>query len=74
MEDTDKQLRFVDEILVDGYGSRAAIRAGYSPKGATALASNMLKDPDMAIAVFKAAGGAAAGRRESPASACRACW
>ncbi|WP_429228350.1 PBSX family phage terminase large subunit [Inquilinus ginsengisoli] len=55
MKGTDKQLRFVDEILVDGYGNRAAIRAGYSPKGATALASHMLKDPDTAIAVFKAA-------------------
>ena len=55
MKRTAKQMKFVEEILVDGYGDRAAIRAGYSPKSPRSSASRMLRDPEMAIAVLKTA-------------------
>ena len=55
MKRTAKQMKFVEEFLVDGYGNRAAIRAGYSPKSATAWASHMLEDPEMVIAILEAA-------------------
>ena len=55
MKRTAKQMKFVEEILVDGYGDRAAIRAGYSPKSPSSSASRMLRDPEMVIAVLEAA-------------------
>lgn len=39
---TPKQQRFVEEYLVDLNGTQAAIRAGYSPKGASVQACRLL--------------------------------
>jgi phage terminase small subunit len=39
---TQKQTRFVEEYLVDCNATKAAIRAGYSPKGATVRGSELL--------------------------------
>jgi phage terminase small subunit len=46
-----RQLRFVDEYLVDLNASQAAARAGYSAKTARTMASLMLSDPDIIAAV-----------------------
>ena len=43
----EKQKRFVREWLIDMYGTRAAIRAGYSEKSAANTASRLMKDPDV---------------------------
>ncbi len=40
---THKQLRFVDEYLVDGNGTRAALAAGYGRAAAHASASRTLR-------------------------------
>lgn len=42
---TPKQVRFIEEYLVDLNGTQAAIRAGYSPDSATVQASKMLTLP-----------------------------
>jgi phage terminase large subunit len=55
MKGNDQQLRFADEYVVDGYGIRAAIRAGYAPEYANQRASVLLRDPDMILAVLEAA-------------------
>lgn len=39
---SEKQIRFVQEYLVDSNGTKAAIRAGYSPKAANQQASRLL--------------------------------
>ncbi|MFD2334676.1 terminase small subunit [Cohnella sp. GCM10020058] len=44
---TDKQQKFVDEYLIDLNATQAAIRAGYSPKAATAIGSENLGKPDI---------------------------
>lgn len=46
-----KQLRFVDEYLVDLNGTRAAIRAGYSPKTAEVQASRLLSHVKVSEAI-----------------------
>lgn len=43
----DRHKRFVQEYLFDLNATQAAIRSGYSPKGAHVTASRMLKDPDV---------------------------
>ena len=48
---TPKQQRFVDEYLVDLNATQAAIRAGYSPKTATAIASENLAKPSISAAI-----------------------
>ena len=48
---TPRQQAFVAEYLVDKNGKQAAIRAGYSPKGAEVTASKMLRIPKVAAAV-----------------------
>jgi phage terminase small subunit len=48
---TPKQERFVAEYLIDLNATQAAIRAGYSEKAATAVASRMLTDANVATAV-----------------------
>lgn len=48
---TPKQARFVAEYLVDLNGTQAAIRAGYSPKGAEVTASKLLRVGKVAKAV-----------------------
>lgn len=45
---TQKQLSFINEYLVDGNGTQAAIRAGYSPKTARSIAAENLKKPRIA--------------------------
>lgn len=45
---TQKQIRFVEEYLVSGVGSRAAIAAGYSEKTARSIASELLRKPAVA--------------------------
>lgn len=51
---TDKQQRFVEEYLKDLNGTQAAIRAGYSEKGAEVRASELLRNRKVAEAVAKA--------------------
>jgi phage terminase small subunit len=50
-EPTHKQLRFVDEYLVDLNATQAAIRAGYSPRSARSGGPLLLKNPAVARAV-----------------------
>ena len=42
-----KQLRWIDEYLVDFNGAAAAVRAGYSPKTARSIACELLTKPDI---------------------------
>ncbi len=51
---TPKQERFVDEYLIDLNATQAAIRAGYSPKTARAIACENLAKPDIQEAIAKA--------------------
>lgn len=44
---TDKQIRFVDEYLVDLNATQAAIRAGYSPKTAYSIGGELLNKPEI---------------------------
>lgn len=46
-----KQQRFVEEYLIDLNATQAAIRAGYSPKTATAIASENLVKPNISAAI-----------------------
>lgn len=46
-----KQLRFVDEYLIDLNGKQAAIRAGYSPRTAEMQASRLLSKDKVKAAV-----------------------
>jgi phage terminase small subunit len=46
-----KQLRFVDEYLIDQNGTQAAIRAGYSAKTANEQASRLLANVSIRAAV-----------------------
>lgn len=39
---SNKQLRFIEEYMIDCNGTQAAIRAGYSPKTANEQAARML--------------------------------
>jgi phage terminase small subunit len=48
---TARQRRFVAEYLVDGNGTQAAIRAGYSKRTARKIASEILTKPDIRAAV-----------------------
>ena len=41
---TDRQLRFATEYQVDRNGTQAAIRAGYTPKGASLAAHRLLRN------------------------------
>ncbi|WBF05185.1 terminase small subunit [Burkholderia phage CSP3] len=51
---TDKQQAFVDEYLVDLNATKAAIRAGYSPKTAQEQSSRMLSKPHVQKAIAEA--------------------
>lgn len=42
-----KQLRWIDEYLIDFNGAAAAVRAGYSPKSARSIAHENLTKPDI---------------------------
>ena len=51
---TALQERFVEEYQVDFRGREAAVRAGYSPKGANVQAHNLLKLPKIQARITKA--------------------
>ncbi len=51
---TPKEAAFIDEYLVDGTGSRAAIAAGYSPRSAKCMAHELLGKPHIKAALKKA--------------------
>lgn len=44
---TDKQLRWVDEYLIDFNGAAAAVRAGYREKSARSIAHENATKPDI---------------------------
>ncbi len=44
---TPKQLRWIDEFLVDGNASAAAVRAGYSERSARSIAHENMTKPDI---------------------------
>jgi phage terminase small subunit len=50
---TQKQTRFVEEYLVDCNATQAAIRAGYSPKGASVRGSELLANRKVSEKVSK---------------------
>lgn len=50
---SDKQLRWIDEYLIDFNGAAAAVRAGYSAKSARSIAHENLTKPDIQV-VFQA--------------------
>lgn len=50
---TAKQLRWIDEYLIDFNGAAAAVRAGYSPKSARSIAHENQTKPDI-LAVLQA--------------------
>jgi len=49
-----KQRRFVMEYLIDLNGTKAAIRAGYSPKTVYSIASENLRKPEVEAAIAQA--------------------
>lgn len=51
---TPKQNRFVAEYLVDQNATKAAVRAGYSPKTAAKIGSENLQKPDVRRAIDEA--------------------
>ena len=51
---TPKEQRFVDEYAIDLNATKAAIRAGYSPKTARSIASEVLQRPAVKAATRKA--------------------
>lgn len=48
---TPKQLKFIDEYLIDLNGTQAAIRAGYSKHSANEIASELLAKPNVSARV-----------------------
>lgn len=44
---TDKQLRFIDEYLIDCNATQAAIRAGYSEKTSYSIGQRLLKNVEV---------------------------
>lgn len=44
---TRKQERFCEEYIIDGNGNQAALRAGYSPKSARSMASQLLTNSNI---------------------------
>ena len=51
---TPRQERFIQEYLVDLNGTQAAIRAGYSEHTATAIAWELLRNPEVEAAIAEA--------------------
>ena len=48
-----RQLRFIEEYLMDWNATRAAIRAGYSPNTAYSVGYDLLRHPEIAIQIEK---------------------
>ncbi len=53
-EFTSRQRRFIEEYLVDLNATQAALRAGYSKKGASVQGCQLLANPKIAAALDKA--------------------
>lgn len=53
MKLTAKQLRFIDEYLIDLNATEAAKRAGYSKKTAYSIGNENLKKPEIKLAIEK---------------------
>jgi phage terminase small subunit len=51
---TQRQQRFIEEFQVDHNATQAAVRAGYSPRSATALGSRLAQKPQIAAAIAAA--------------------
>ena len=51
---TPKRKRFVEEYLVDLNATKAAIRAGFSPRTAYSIGSELLTKPEVEAAIMKA--------------------
>ena len=51
---TKKQKRFVEEYLIDLNATKAAIRAGYSPRTAKQIGQENLTKPDLQAAIDRA--------------------
>lgn len=49
-----RQQALVEQMLIDNNGAQAAIRAGYSPHTAAAIASEILAEPNVAAALARA--------------------
>lgn len=49
----ERQQRFVEEYLIDLNATQAAVRAGYSPKGAEVTGSQLLRNPKVQAVVEK---------------------
>lgn len=54
MRFTAKQLRFIDEYLIESNGKQAAIRAGYAPGSAEVTASKLLRSAKVQEALAEA--------------------
>lgn len=50
----ERRKRFIDEYLIDLNGTQAAIRAGYSPRTASAEASRLMKTPSVRDGIDRA--------------------
>lgn len=50
---TQKQQRFVDEYIISGNATQAAIKAGYSKKTAAVTATENLRKPNIKAAIEK---------------------
>lgn len=48
---TAKQARFIDEYLVDGNGTAAAVRAGYGRAGARVAAHRALRNDNVSAPI-----------------------
>lgn len=48
---TDRQVRFVEEYVIDKNATQAALRAGYSKKTAGVIGNENLKKPEIAAAI-----------------------
>jgi phage terminase small subunit len=48
---TMKEARFVEEYLIDGNATRAAIEAGYARKSAAVTGSNLIRKPNVSGAI-----------------------
>jgi phage terminase small subunit len=53
---TPKQVRFIDEYLVDLNATQAAVRAGYSAKMAASIGHENLRKPEIASAIAEEQG------------------
>lgn len=48
---SEKQNRFLDEYIIDFNATQAAIRAGYSPRGAAVQANRLLTNANIQVAL-----------------------